>query len=146
MAVALSGCARFRWLKLSLIVDELMERRMAFLERRAYQEPEGVREEREMASTASKGCKSVKELLSDPTMSPRFYIPLLEKIFGRKVALEEFQWVLHENELYRFQHKPSGRFFGFDHAGNYYRYEDGKYVPAEFDLEDLQHATVNQEK
>jgi hypothetical protein len=133
IALMRSKCERFYWLDLSLIFDELLERRMAFLERRPYREPESVREERERPIGYS-----IREALADPTLKPRFFLPLLEKIFGRKVSYEEFMFVDHENNFYRFQHKASGRFFGFDHDGNYYRYVDGSYVPAGFDLEDLQ--------
>jgi hypothetical protein len=134
-ALMTSECSHFCFLELRLLFDELLERRMAFLERRQYREPDSIRETRERRQ---KRVISIKELLSDH--NPRFYLPLLEKIFGREVTLEEFQWVWHENNLYRFRHKPTDRFFGFDHDGNYYRYENGEYIPAAFDLEDLQHA------
>lgn len=130
------------FLKLWEMVDEILERRMAFLERRPYQEPESIREYREKNSTGHQ----IIDLLSDPTLHPRSYMPPLEKIFGRKVTLDECQWLFFEDGIYHFQHKASGRYFGFDHAGNYYRYDDGKYVPAEFDLEEVEHEAMNPNK
>lgn len=140
LCILMSGCERLHTLGLRLIVDELVERRMAFLERREYQEPDSVREERESIANLP----SVAKLLGDH--NPRFYMSLLRKIFGRKVTFEEFQWLYIEDGIYHFMHKASGRYLGVDHSGNYYRYEGGKYVPAEFDPEEFERAITNREK